>query len=141
MSRRPASLRRTWLFVAGADLTAQAQALDAGADVVVPDLEDFTPPELRQRGRELVVALMDACRQCGMVAAVRINPLEGGGQDDLAAVMHGRPDCILLPKTAAAASIATLDLAIMRLEAQLGIAHGHTEIVPNIETAAGLVAA
>jgi len=141
LSRRPSALRRTWLFVAGADREAQIRALEAGADVLVPDLEDFTPPEMRPQGRELIVALMDACRQRGIIAAVRINPLEGDGPADLAAVMRGRPDCVLLPKTVKAASVVSLERELIRFEIQLGIAHGHTEIVPNIETAAGLVAA
>ena len=57
--RRPPSLRRTWLFVAGADAAAQAAALDAQPDVIIPDLEDFTPPPLRPRAREMILGLLE----------------------------------------------------------------------------------
>jgi citrate lyase subunit beta/citryl-CoA lyase len=137
--RRPPHLRRTWLFVSGTDEASHAAALASGADVIGPDLEDFTVPERRPKARALIPALMDACRSRGRVAAVRINPLSGEGRTDLAAVMRGRPDCVLLPKTAGAEDIAELDRAITALEAELGIPMGTTEIVPNVETAAGLM--
>ena len=40
-------MRRTWLFVPGADEAAHEAAARSGADVVILELEDFTPPELR----------------------------------------------------------------------------------------------
>ena len=137
--RRPPHLRRTWLFVSGVDEQAQAAALASGADVIIPDLEDGTPPELRSKARNLIVKLMDECRSRGIVAAVRINPLDGDGRHDLAEVMRGRPDCVLLPKTASAQDIATLDRAINEIESKLSIVRGTTEIVPNVETALGLI--
>ena len=137
--RRPPHLRRTWLFVGGADQQAQAAALASGADVIIPDLEDFTPPELRAKARDLIPQLMDECRDRGIVSAVRINPLADGGQDDLAAVMRGRPDCVLLPKTSSTSQIADLDCAVTRIEDDLRILRGATEIVPNVETALGLI--
>lgn len=137
--RRPPNLRRTWLFVSGTDQASHAAALASGADAIVPDLEDFTVAAHRPTARALIPQLMAACRSRGIVAAVRINPLGGEGRTDLAAVMRGRPDCVFLPKTAGAAQIAELDRAIAELEGELGIPAGTTEIVPNVETAAGLV--
>ena len=40
-------LRRTWLFGPGADRTAHDAMLASGADALIVDLEDFTPPPLR----------------------------------------------------------------------------------------------
>jgi citrate lyase subunit beta/citryl-CoA lyase len=139
--RRPANLRRTWLFVAGADAAAQAAALDAQPDVIIPDLEDFTPPPLRPRGREMILGLLEKARKRGIVAAVRVNPLASEGRNDLAVVIQARPDAVLLPKTFAQEQIVELDRAITDHERRLAIPTGSTEIVPNIETAAGLVAA
>jgi citrate lyase subunit beta / citryl-CoA lyase len=138
--RRPPALRRTWLFVAGADAGAQAAALDARPDVIVPDLEDFTPPPLRPRAREMILALLEKARKRGIVAAVRVNPLAAEGRNDLAVVIQARPDAVLLPKTAAQEQIVELDRAITDHERRLAIPTGSTEIVPNVETAAGLVA-
>ena len=136
---RPVHLRRTWLFCPGANPAAHAAALCARPDVLVPDLEDFTPPALRPRGREMIVELMSACRDRGIIPGVRVNPLESGGIPDLDVVMRGRPQVVFLPKTISAAQVAALDRAIGERETLLGIALGATEIVPNVETPAGLI--
>jgi citrate lyase subunit beta/citryl-CoA lyase len=138
--RRPPSLRRTWLFVAGADAAAHAAALDAQPDVIIPDLEDFTPPPLRPRAREMILGLLEKARKRGIVAAVRVNPLAAEGRNDLAVVIQARPDAVLLPKTVAQEQIVELDRAITDHERRLAIPTGSTEIVPNVESAAGLVA-
>jgi citrate lyase subunit beta/citryl-CoA lyase len=139
--RRPSSLRRTWLFVAGADAAAQAAALEANPDVIVPDLEDFTPPPLRPRGREMILALLEKARKRGIVTGVRVNPLASEGRNDLAVVIQAKPDVVLLPKTTAPEQVVELDRAITDHERRLVIPTGSTEIVPNVETAAGLVGA
>lgn len=138
--RRPPHLRRTWLFCPGADAAAQAAALDAVPDVLIPDLEDFTPPALRPRGREMILALLEKCRKSGVIGAVRVNPLASEGRNDLAVVMQGRPAAVLLPKTSAPEQVVELDRAIADHERRLAIPTGSTELVPNVETAAGLVA-
>jgi citrate lyase subunit beta/citryl-CoA lyase len=55
--RRPTHLRRTWLFCPGAAAAAQGAALEAAPDVLVPDLEDFTPPA-PGRAREMILGLL-----------------------------------------------------------------------------------
>jgi citrate lyase subunit beta/citryl-CoA lyase len=137
--RRPPNLRRTWLFVAGADAAAQSAALDAQPDVIIPDLEDFTPPPLRPRAREMILGLLEKAKKRGIVAAVRVNPLAQEGRNDLAVVIQARPDAVLLPKTVAQEQVVELERAITDHERRLAIPTGSTEIVPNIETAAGLV--
>jgi citrate lyase subunit beta / citryl-CoA lyase len=66
---------------------------------------------------------------------VRINPLESEGRDDLAAVMRGRPDIVLMSKVAEPAQVAALGEEVERLERHLDIPAGTTELVPNIESA------
>ena len=123
------SRRRSWLFVPGADEAAHAAAARTGADVLIQELEDFTPPELRPRARLLSRRLFDAWRKAGAVAAVRVNPLETCGREDLAAVLEGRPDIVLMSK------VVTPD-QVRALEQATG---GTVELVPNVETAAGLL--
>lgn len=137
---RAPDLRRTLIFVAGADAGAHARALAAMPDVVCQDLEDFTPPNLKDAARRLAPGLIVAARQNGLVPAVRINRLEDGGGDDLAAVMPAAPALILLPKAETSEQIAALDAEIGRLEAANGLAPGEIEIVPTAETAKGVVA-
>jgi citrate lyase subunit beta / citryl-CoA lyase len=136
---RPVLLRRTWLFCAGADSSSQQAALAARPDVLVPDLEDSTAAALRPRARAMIVELLNACREQGIVPAVRVNVLEEDGLADLDAVMRARPQAVFLPKTVSPAQVAALDQAIGERERALGIPWGSTEIAPNIETPSGLV--
>ena len=73
------------------------------------------------------------------MAAVRVNPLEADGMDDLAAVMRGRPDIVALPKVAEPSHVLRLDEAVTRFERDYGIPQGSTVLLPNIEFARGLV--
>ena len=131
--------RRSWLFVAGADATAHAAAARSGADVLIHELEDFTPPDLRPKARSMAVALYARWRRTGALVAVRINPFETCGRADLAAVMAGGPQIVLMSKVDSPRQVKALADAVGRLERKHGLAAGSTELVPNIETAAGLV--
>ena len=113
----------------GADPAAHEAAAASGADVIVLELEDFTPPELRPRARELSREVFDRWRGAGAVAAVRINPLETCGNEDLLGVLAGRPDIILMSKVVSPAQVVALEKAT----------GGAVELVPNVETAAGLL--
>ncbi len=123
--------RRSWLFVPGADEAAHAAAARSAADVLIQELEDFTPPELRPKARKLAAKLYDRWRAAGKVAAVRVNPLEGDGVADLRAVLAGQPDVVLMSKVVSPEQVRALEAAT----------GGAVDLVPNIETAAGLVRA
>ncbi len=138
-ARRPPALRRSWLFAPGGDKGALMAATHCGADALIQELEDFTPPELRAAARAMSAEVMAAWRAAGIVACVRINPLEGDGLADLAGVIEGRPDAIHLPKIAEPAQVIALDAEITRHEARLGLPPGAIEIVPNLETARGIM--
>ena len=120
--------RRSWLFVPGADPAAHAAAARSGADVIILELEDFTPPDLRPRARALSIEIFDRWRKAGAIAAVRVNPLETCGREDLAEVLEGRPDIVLMSKVSTPEQVQAL-----------GSLTSHQELVPNIETAAGLI--
>jgi citrate lyase subunit beta/citryl-CoA lyase len=137
--RRPANLCRSWLFVEGANEAVLQRAPQSGADVLIQELEDFTPPKLRPQARALAVDLYASWRAAGAVVAVRVNPLEQDGMDDLAAVMRGRPDIVALPKVAEPYHVARLDQEVSRFERAYGIPEGSTALLPNIELARGLV--
>jgi citrate lyase subunit beta/citryl-CoA lyase len=121
--------RRTWLFVPGADTAAHAAAARSGADVMILELEDFTPPELRARARTLSKEALALWKKSGAVAGVRINPLETCGREDLAGVLAAQPDVIMMSKVA-------LPEHVVALEKATG---GAVDLVPNIESAAGVV--
>src|SRR5215475_1350339 len=135
---RPAKFCRSWLFLEGANEQVLPSAASSGADVLIQELEDFTPPRLRPAARALASDLYTRWREAGAVVAVRINPLDADGMDDLAAVMRGRPDIVALPKVAEPAHVARLEEAVSQFERDYGIAEGSTALLPNIELARGV---
>jgi citrate lyase subunit beta/citryl-CoA lyase len=136
---RPARFCRSWLFLEGANEAVLAHAHESGADVLIQELEDFTPPELRPAARAMAPDLYAAWRAAGQTVGVRVNPLDQDGMDDLAAVMRGAPDLVALPKVAEPFHVTRLDEAVTRFERDYGIPEGSTALLPNIEFARGLV--
>lgn len=132
-NRRPVTLRRSWVFIAGVRINSPDAVYQCAADALIVDLEDSTPPHLRPQARAELAEYVRRCRGAGKVACVRINPLHGDGLEDLRAVLPAAPDAILLPKTESAAQV----LELAERSAQVP----HIELVPNLETAAGLVRA
>lgn len=137
--RRAVAIRRSWLFLPGADRAALLAAPKSGADVPIQELEDFTLPARCHEARMLAAEVIAAWKAAGCVAAVRINPLSSCGREDLAAVMAAAPDVVMLPKVSEPEHVEALAREIARLEAEHGLAPGSTEIVPNVELARGLV--
>jgi citrate lyase subunit beta/citryl-CoA lyase len=102
---------RSLLFVPGDRPERMAKALGLGADALILDLEDSVAPERKGAAREAVATFLLSVAKGGTPALfVRINPLDSGlADDDLAAVLPGRPDGIVLPKAEGGASVTTLD--------------------------------
>jgi citrate lyase subunit beta/citryl-CoA lyase len=59
---------RSWLFAPGHDEKLLGKVFDAGADMVLLDLEDAVPPHIKDRAREMVASVA-AARTCW----VRVN--------------------------------------------------------------------
>jgi hypothetical protein len=130
---------RSWLFVEGGNEQALHDAAHSAGDVLIQELEDFTPPTLRTHAQPLSVALIAKWRAAGKVTAVRINPLNDDGLADLRGAMPAHVDMIMLPKAESAEQIIQLDKQISQHEDALGIEQGHTALVPNVESARGLL--
>lgn len=139
MSNVEPDLRRTWLFGPGAVPAAHEAMLACGADALIVDLEDFTPPARRDEARRRLPALLRRWREAGRIAVVRINALDADGPTDLAAAMPARPDVVAYPMTARAEQMHALHAALSHWEHALGIDAGSTEILPVCETALGVV--
>jgi len=128
------SLLRTWLFGPGAD-TAVHEAMSAsGADVLIQDLEDFTPPPRRDEARALAAALFARWHAAGASVCARINSLHEDGPLDLSHVVPAKPDFIAYPKAATAHDMRELDRAITAAEEQAGLVPGNIGILPVCET-------
>lgn len=98
---------RSLLFVPADRPERFAKAAASGADALILDLEDSVAPEKKGAGRAAIAAWLAGER--GVTTFVRVNPLDGGQTEaDLAAVLPGRPDGLVLPKAEGAASVAAL---------------------------------
>lgn len=137
--QRSIDICRSWLFVEGANQQALKDAASSGADVLIQELEDFTPTELLPKARSLAQETYQNWRKAGAVVAVRINPFEKGGIDDLQAVMKGKPDIVALPKVSGPDDIRALEQAVLQCERDNNITPGTTRLLPNIESAKALV--
>ena len=113
---RPIELCRTWLFGAGADASTHEAMAASGADALIQDLEDFTPPARRHEARMLAADLYSTWRAAGAVVVVRINQLDAGGMTDLDMVVPARPDIIAYPKASTAADMHALDAELTKRE-------------------------
>jgi citrate lyase subunit beta/citryl-CoA lyase len=132
-------LVRTWLFGSAAGATTHEAMLVSGADALIADLEDFTPPARRDEARRGLGALLARWRAAGRITGVRINALDGEGPHDLAAAMPARPDVVLYPMAAAAGEMHALHAAMTHWETALRVTIGATALVPVCETARGVV--
>ncbi len=99
---------RSLLFVPGDRPDRMAKALETGADALILDLEDSVAPSAKADGRAAIAAFLAAPRRA--LLFVRVNPLDSGLiAADLATVLPARPDGVVLPKAAGAASLRALD--------------------------------
>ncbi|MBL6953488.1 MAG: CoA ester lyase [Alphaproteobacteria bacterium] len=133
---------RSWLFVPGDSERKLAKGRDNPADALILDLEDSVSDDRQEIAREMVrdylTAHPDRARQ---QLWVRINPLDTElSLPDLAAVMAGAPDGIVLPKVYSADDVNTLAHYLSALEAREGLPPDSTKIhCVSTETAASLL--
>jgi len=119
---------RSMLFVPADSERKLTRAPDSGADALILDLEDSVVPANRPLARRQARAFLDGAR-ASYRRYVRINPLASGvALDDLAAVVPGRPDGILLPKCVPE-DLRTADHYLSALEAAAGIPLGEIRII------------
>ena len=137
---RPMNLRRSWLFVGAADQEAINASNRSCADACIQEFEDFCVPEMREEARQMMPDVLSDWRARGIVATVRINPLENSdGLKDLGAAIKAGADAILIPKANTKEQMVVLQKHINELEKQFERPVGSTDIIPNIEQAKGLV--
>jgi citrate lyase subunit beta/citryl-CoA lyase len=127
------STLRSILFIPGDSEKKLSKVDDCGADAVVLDLEDAVAPANKPAARDRVTAFLKARpRERRPVQLwVRINPLDTPmALDDLAAVVAGAPDGLMLPKANGPDDVRTLGHHLDALEAAFGIARGSIRILP-----------
>ncbi|MBT6140132.1 MAG: CoA ester lyase [Rhodospirillaceae bacterium] len=133
---------RSWLFVPGDSERKLEKGRGNAADALILDLEDSVSDDRQEIAREMVRDYLKANPERGRQQLwVRINPLDTKlSLPDLAAVMPGAPDGIVLPKVYSAADVNTLDNYLDALETREGLELGSTKILcVATETAASLL--
>ena len=106
---------RSLLFVPGDQPERMEKALGAGADVLILDLEDAVTPDRKKEARACVTKFLSR-EPRDVPLFVRINPLGSGmADDDLAAIIAGKPDGIVLPKAEGGRSLIDLDQRLKAL--------------------------
>src|SRR5687767_529305 len=118
---------RSWLFVPGDSEVKLDKAAGLGADVVIVDLEDAVAPPAKPAARILAKSFLDMHRTQilagrGFGRWVRINPLDTPlWREDLAAIMPGRPDGIMVPKASGPDQLQALAAELSQHEQRGGL--------------------
>ena len=120
---------RSLLFVPADSERKLAHGPTSGADALILDLEDSVMPTNRPAARKRARAFLASTETAGFRRYVRINALASGAAlDDLAAVVPGRPDGILLPKCVPE-HLRTLDHYLGAFEAASGLPLGAVRVI------------
>jgi citrate lyase subunit beta/citryl-CoA lyase len=124
---------RSWLFVPGDSEKKLAKVAACGADVVIVDLEDAVAPQAKTIARPLACEWLVAHRKGAGQRWVRINALDTPlWREDLAAVMPGAPDGVMVPKASGPEQLQILAAEIYELEQRHGIPAGATRLLPLV---------
>lgn len=100
------TLRRSVLYVSGANARALEKARTLPADCLLFDLEDAVAPEQKTLAREQLVAALKAGGYGARERIVRINSIDSEwALADLAAICAVAPDAICLPKVDSPADV------------------------------------
>jgi citrate lyase subunit beta/citryl-CoA lyase len=129
-------LRRSRLYLPGAEPKFFVNAALHGADAIILDLEDSVHPDEKDTARILV---RNALREVDFGTSermVRINQLPLG-LEDLEEVIPERPDLILIPKVEAADQVREVDRAVQESLKDAGL-RGEIWIMPILESALGV---
>lgn len=124
---------RSWLFIPGDSDRKLAKADDSDADALIFDLEDAVAPANKALARDKVAAFLAErpARDRRSQLWVRINPLDTPlALSDLAAIVRGAPDGLMLPKADGPADVARLSHYLDALEVASGAEPGSIRILP-----------
>ena len=133
-------LRRSMLFLPGANAAMLSTAYIYNPDSIMFDLEDAVSLREKDSARLLVFHALGLPVYRSMETVVRINPLSTPfGLLDLEAAVRGGADVIRLPKTDSADDVYQLEAEVERIERACGREIGSTKLMAAIESACGVV--
>ncbi|HER1863867.1 TPA: citrate (pro-3S)-lyase subunit beta [Streptococcus pyogenes] len=132
-------LRRTMMFVPGANAAMLRDAPLFGADSIMFDLEDSVSLKEKDTSRALVHFALKTFDYSSVETVVRVNGLDSCGALDIEAVVLAGVNVIRLPKTETAQGIVDVEAVIERVERENSIEVGRTRIMAAIESAEGVL--
>jgi citrate lyase subunit beta/citryl-CoA lyase len=128
---------RSFLFTPANVARRVEKALGLDADAVILDLEDSVAPSDKAASRPAVVAALARPRK-GLLY-VRCNaPSTQWCYADLVQTVRKGLDGVVVPKIESAADLHAIDWLLANVEREHGIAEGSLDLMPQIETAAGV---
>lgn len=136
---RPLPLWRSLLFVPAISDKHIPKAASVGADAIQIDLEDSVPPERKAEARGRVQAIAEQVAVNGADIVVRINRPWRLAVADMEAAVSARVVALSLPKVPGPGHVQAIAEVLDELEAERGLAPGHTGLIAMVETAEGLV--
>ncbi|MDF7671411.1 citrate (pro-3S)-lyase subunit beta [Orbaceae bacterium ESL0721] len=135
-------LRRSMLFIPGANAAMLSTSFVYKPDSIMFDLEDAVSIKEKDSARLLVAQTLQLpiYKESGIETVVRINALNTPyGLDDLEAVVRAGVDVVRLPMTNSAEDIHELEAHVERIEKACGRPVGSTRLMAAIESALGVV--
>ena len=128
---------RSFLFTPANAARRVEKALGLEADALILDLEDSVAPSDKASSRPAVVAALARQRQC--LLYVRCNaPATSWCYGDLLHTVRKGLDGVVVPKIESAADLHAIDWLLANLEREHGMAEGSLDLMPQVETAAGV---
>ncbi|MBK5145212.1 citrate (pro-3S)-lyase subunit beta [Budviciaceae bacterium BWR-B9] len=132
-------VRRSMLFVPGANAAMVSNSFIYSADAIMFDLEDSVALREKDAARLLVFHALQHPMYQKIETVVRVNALDSEfGIKDLEAVVRGGVDIVRLPKTDSAQDVIDMEQQIARIEAECGREVGSTGMMAAIESAEGI---
>jgi citrate lyase subunit beta/citryl-CoA lyase len=123
---------RSFLFIPGDSPKKLDKGMDSGADALLLDLEDSISPTNKAQARATTLAFLKEAvpTKSRPRIYVRINGLATGlTDDDLDAIVAGRPDGIMFPKAEGGAAVIHCDAKITAREAIHGVPDSAIDII------------
>lgn len=136
---KPELLWRSLLYVPTNVEKFVLKAHERGADGIILDLEDSIPPDAKAGARNVLQGAAKHVAQKGADVLVRINQPIDLAVRDVEAAISERVRALMLPKTAGPEHVRLLAELVDRLEAERGIAPGHTLFCVMIESASAFM--
>jgi len=132
-------LRRSMLFVPGANAAMMSNTFIYRPDAIMFDLEDSVSFREKDTARMLVFQALQHPLYQDIETVVRVNPLDSEhGLNDLNAVVRGGADVVRLPKTDTAEDVLEMERVISEIESSCGRPVGSTNMMAAIESAQGV---